>query len=233
MRGVHVDWHKTFLRFAMYLFGVMILAFGIAVQTESGLGVAALTCFADALSRVLGTSLGFMVSATYIAYVLVQLALLRREFRPRIVLEIGFSLMIGVLTDALAASFPVHPAFPFERVATMLASLALTAFGVSLVVNMGVVPNAPDGLVQVVAERLHRRFGDVKVVFDFGHVVAALALSAVALGGTGGFGVTTIVSALFLGKLINVMNALFAPVFVRVAFGDDRFVCAGGKGISI
>ena len=44
----------------------------------------------------------------------------------------------------------------------MLLSLAVTAFGVSLVVNMGVVPNAPDDLVQVIAEKIKRRFGDVK-----------------------------------------------------------------------
>ena len=102
----------------------------------------------------------------------------------------------------------------------MLLSLAVTAFGVSLVVNMGVVPNAPDGLVQVIAEKIKRRFGDVKVVFDCSHVAASLAsVARCFMYNLGGFGVTTAISALFLGHVINVANKLFAQRFVRAAFG--------------
>ena len=35
----------------------------------------------------------------------------------------------------------------------------------------------------------------------------------------GGFGVTTAISALFLGHVINIANKLFAQRFVRAAFG--------------
>ena len=120
---------------------------------------------------------------------------------------------------AKAALNPLHPTALPTQIATMLLSLAVTAFGVSLVVNMGVVPNAPDGLVQVIAEKLKRRFGDVKVVFDCSHVAASLALSLIFMYNLGGFGVTTAISALFLGHVINVANKLFAQRFIRVAFG--------------
>lgn len=225
--GEDVDWFRTGLRMALYLAGVVVLALGIVIQTESGLGVASLTCFADALARIGGVSLGAMVSATYIVYVFVQLLILRREFQPRILLEIGFSMVIGLFTDVFSALMPFHPATLPARVATMMASLCLTSFGVSLVVNMGVVPNAPDGLVQVIAEKLRMRFGDVKVVFDSAHVAAALALTLAVLGNAGGFGPTTIISALFLGRLINVMNRLFAARFTRAAFGDVPPLASG------
>lgn len=220
MKGDEVDWSRTVVRMAMYFAGVVILALGIVVQTSSGLGVAALTCFADALALTCGMTLGFMVTATYVVYVFVQLLILRREFQPRILLELGFSLLIGVFTDFFTTVFPAHPAGLPAQVATMLMALVITAFGVSLVVNMGVVPNAPDGLVQVIAEKLGKRFGDVKVVFDTSHVVASLVLSLLVLHSLGGFGLTTIVSALFLGRVINVVNALFAHRFRRIAFGD-------------
>lgn len=225
--GSRVDWRRTSLRMAMYFFGVVVLALGIVIQTESGLGVASLTCFADALSRISGVTLGTMVSATYIAYVFVQLVLLGREFQPRILLEIGFSVMIGMFTDVFSAVIPIHLAALPERVATMLLSLCLTSFGVSLVVNMGVVPNAPDGLVQVIAEKMRKRFGDVKVVFDSIHVAVALALTLAVLGTVGGFGPTTVISALFLGRMINVMNRLFAARLTRAAFGDVPPLASG------
>lgn len=80
-------------------------------------------------------------------------------------------------------------------------------------------PNAPDGLVQVIAEKIKRRFGDVKVVFDCSHVAVSLVLSLALMHNLGGFGVTTAISALFLGHVINIANKLFAQRFVRAAFG--------------
>ena len=199
MHGENIDWCHTVIRMLMYLVGVAVLALGMSLQTASGLGVAALTCFATTLSMLTGKTLGFWITATYVAYIVAQLAILRSEFQPRILLELFFSTLIGGLT--------------------MLLSLAVTAFGVSLVVNMGVVPNAPDGLVQVIAEKLKRRFGDVKIVFDCSHVAASLALSLIFMYNLGGFGVTTAISALFLGHVINVANKLFAQRFIRAAFG--------------
>lgn len=125
----------------------------------------------------------------------------------------------GRLHRSVHGVHPLHPTALPAQVATMLLSLAITAFGVSLVVNMGVVPNAPDGLVQVIAEKLKRRFGDVKVMFDCSHVAASLTLSLVCMHNLGGFGVTTAISALFLGHIINFANKLFAQRFVRMAFG--------------
>ena len=97
----------------MYLSGVLILALGIVIQTESGMGVASLTCFADALSHISGVSLGTMVSVTYIVYVFAQLVILGREFQPRILLEIGFSVVIGMFTDVFFSpdSHPSRRAF--------------------------------------------------------------------------------------------------------------------------
>lgn len=219
MHGEKIDWRHTVIRMLMYLAGVAVLALGMSLQTASGLGVAALTCFATTLSMLTGKTLGFWITATYVAYIAAQLAILRREFQPRILLELCFSTLMGGFTDFFMAVNPLHPTALPAQVATMLLSLAITAFGVSLVVNMGVVPNAPDGLVQVIAEKLKRRFGDVKVVFDCSHVAASLTLSLACMHNLGGFGVTTAISALFLGHIINFANKLFARRFVRMAFG--------------
>lgn len=224
--GVTIDWARTVLRMAMYLAGVVILALGMVVQTESGLGVASLTCFAQVIADILGTSLGSMITATYCTYIVAQALILRRQFQPRILLEVFFSAVIGIFTDFFMAVMPIHPEGLPAQVTTMVFSLVLISFGVSLVVNMGVVPNAPDGLVQVISEKLRRRFGDVKVVFDTSHVVVALVLSWTMLHTIDAFGVTTVIAALFLGKFINVMNGLFAAKFQQTAFGSDRVAAA-------
>ena len=186
MNGEKIDWFHTVIRMLMYLAGVAVLALGMSLQTASGLGVAALTCFATTLSMLTGKTLGFWITATYVAYIVAQFTILRREFQPRILLELCFSTLIGGFTDFFMAVNPLHPAVLPIQVETMLLSLAVTAFGVSLVVNMGVVPNAPDGLVQVIAEKIKRRFGDVKVVFDCSHVAVSLVLSLALMHNLGG-----------------------------------------------
>ena len=56
-------------------------------------------------------------------------------------------------------------------------------------------------------------------MFDCSHVAASLMLSLACMHNLGGFGVTTAISALFLGHVINIANKLFAQRFVRMAFG--------------
>ena len=69
MNGENIDWCHTVIRMFMYLVGVAILALGMSLQTASGLGVAALTCFATTLSMLTGKTLGFWITATYVAYI--------------------------------------------------------------------------------------------------------------------------------------------------------------------
>ena len=95
MNGEKIDWFHTVIRMLMYLAGVAVLALGMSLQTASGLGVAALTCFATTLSMLTGKTLGFWITATYVAYIVAQFTILRREFQPRILLELCFSTLPG------------------------------------------------------------------------------------------------------------------------------------------
>ena len=105
MNGEKIDWCHTVIRMLMYLAGVATLALGMSIQTASGLGVAALTCFATTLSMLTGKTLGFWITATYVAYIAAQAAILRREFQPRILLELFFSTLIGGFTDFFMTRF--------------------------------------------------------------------------------------------------------------------------------
>ena len=59
INGEKIDWFHTVIRMLMYLAGVAVLALGMSLQTASGLGVDALTCFATTLSMLTGKTLGF------------------------------------------------------------------------------------------------------------------------------------------------------------------------------
>ncbi len=200
-----IDWAHTALRYAIYAVGLVCISTGTVLQTASGLGVASLTCFATFASRACGTSLGFMIAATYAIYIGCQALILRRKFQARILLEMVFAFSMGYLVDFIASLIAVNPQGFVAQVVCMLCALVVTAFGASLMVDMEIVPNAPDGLVQVASDALGTSFGNVKVVFDVSHVVASIVGSLMIFGDISGFGLTTIVSALFLGRIINVI----------------------------
>ncbi len=200
-----VCWSRTALRYAIYLVGLLCISAGTVLQTASGLGVASLTCFATFAARATGTTLGFMIALTYAIYIGCQALILRRRFQARILLEMVFAFTMGYLVDLIASVITVSPQGIVAQVACMCCALVVTAFGASLMVDMEVVPNAPDGLVQVASEALGTSFGNVKVVFDMSHVGVSILGSLLLFGDISGFGLTTVVSALFLGRIINVI----------------------------
>lgn len=216
-----IDWHRTISRYAIYAVGLAAISLGTVLQTESGLGVASLTCFATFAARALGTTLGIMIVLTYAVYVAVQSLLMRHEFSVRILLEMVFAFCMGEFVDAIAVLVRVSPQGIAAQVACMCAALVVTAFGVTLMVGMEVVPNAPDGLVQAIARTLGTRFGNVKVVFDVSHVLASVVGSLLVFGDISGFGVTTVVSALFLGRIINVFDRFVGTLVHRLVFGEE------------
>ena len=86
-----VEWGRTIARFAVYGIGLLSISLGTVLQTESGLGVASLTCFATFAARALGTTLGAMIFLTYILYVSAQIIILHGHFHLRILLETVFA----------------------------------------------------------------------------------------------------------------------------------------------
>ncbi len=200
-----VDWSHSALRYGIYAVGLFCISLGTVLQTASGLGVSSLTCFATFAARVGGTSLGFMISATYALYIVAQALILRRRFQPRILLEMLVASAMGALVDLLSLVVTVNPQGLPAQVTCMLCSICVTALGASLMVDMEIVPNAPDGLVQVASEALHAPFGRIKVIFDVSHVVVSILGSLLIFGDISGFGLTTVASALLLGRAINVI----------------------------
>jgi uncharacterized membrane protein YczE len=218
-----VEWGRTVARFAVYGVGLLSISLGTVLQTESGLGVASLTCFATFAARALGTTLGVMIFVTYILYVSAQIIILHGHFHLRILLEMLFAFGMGYFVDMIANLVHLNVSNILVQIICMLCALVVTAFGVTLMVGMDVVPNAPDGLVQVLSGALKRPFGNIKVIFDLSHVFVSVIGSLMLFGDIEGFGLTTIVSALLLGRLINVMESFIGGRAKQIVFGGYNY----------
>lgn len=194
-------------RFIVYILGLVVLSFGIAFSIRSGLGVSPVSSIPYALSRISGQTVGFTTTAFYSLCIVLQLFILKKDFKLRHLLQFVFSYVFGLFTDMSMfltknLATDIYPV----RLAMLAFSLVLIAFGVYTVVLTDVVMNAPDGLVKTIADHWHVEFSKVKSIFDLICVSTSIILSLVFMGNITGLREGTIIASLSIGRLIGVVS---------------------------
>ena len=66
----------------IYVTGLLFMAFGVAFSVNSSLGVSPVNSLPYVISRITGLDLGNCVIGIFAFYILVQILLLRKKFRP-------------------------------------------------------------------------------------------------------------------------------------------------------
>lgn len=200
---------KYILRFAIYLIGLFLTAFGTVITTFSNLGVACVTCLAKTIADLSNITLGTSLSLLYIIFVFIQLLILKKEFTILNFLQTLSGIVFGFFTDIILFFININPSNLAMELTTLILGLFIIAIGVSFTISTNLVPSSPDGLVQIISLKTHKKFGNIKTIFDLTLVILSLSLSLTFMKSLGSFNVATIISALFLGKFINVVNNLF------------------------
>ena len=73
--------HNIIPRIIIYAAGLFLMAFGVAFSVNSNLGVSPVNSLPYVVSRILKVDLGRCVIAVFSGYILIQILLLRRNFR--------------------------------------------------------------------------------------------------------------------------------------------------------
>ena len=115
-----------------------------------------------------------------------------------------FSAFIDVSMGLLSWLAPVGlPA----QLASLALGCCILAFGLSIEVAPNVIVVPGEGIVRAIARKLGRPFGTCKLCFDATLVLIACGLSLLFFGYLNGLGVGTIVAAVIVGPIVNVINA--------------------------
>ena len=113
---------------------------------------------------------------------------------------------------------------------------AVLGFGISVEVAPDALLVPGEGIVGAITERTGKRFGSVKIVFDVTLVAIALILSFCFFYGVNGLGLGTVVSALIVGRFVNLFNA-HLPLIPRIrmlrAVSVPREADAAAEGKSV
>ncbi|MEC4183817.1 DUF6198 family protein [Adlercreutzia sp. R21] len=192
-------------RVALMLAGIAVMALGIDVVVKADLGNSPISATPNVLSIGFpAVSFGTFMLGWQCFLVLVQVAILRREFRLVDLWQIPISVFFGVCIDGFMAL--IGPAEPASYVASWLwlaVGMAVLALGVVMTVVSGTVMNCGEAVVQAVVRKTGIRFGTGKVLFDLACAALACLCAFLFVGHLAGVREGTLVCAAFTGVVVN------------------------------
>ncbi len=222
-------WAKRLL---VYCCGLFCIAAGIAVSAKSGLGVSpvgspANVLYQIGLDRGLPQSffnLGNWTIITYCVYILLQVLLLGRKFKPVQLLQLAVSLLFGKLvnlTTAMLSGLPAPTGYPMQLLYIAI-NIPLVALGVMLYLSPDLLPTPGEGMAMAIAEKTGRSVASGKTIFDCSAVVISAVLSLVWFRGLVGVREGTVLCALFTGFVMRQFQKLFQKPLLRFVERESR-----------
>lgn len=213
----------------VYCFGLFLLAVGVTFSIKSDLGVSPVNSIGYVLSLVLGVNQGKVITVIFSFYVLLQLLLLGKRFKPAYLLQIAFASLFGYFVSFSNSIFTFPQAGHYLLQLVYLAiSIVLVALGVTLYLGADLMPMPAEGVMLAISELTGISFHKMKMIFDTTVVVASVIISLVFLGRVAGVREGTLLSALFIGKLVGVFNTIKTGKTVSVT-GNEATEILGLK----
>ena len=205
-------------RYLLLAVGLAIMAFGVAFSIKAGLGTSPISSLPYVLSLLFPHTLtvGTATIAMHIAFILLQILLLRRQYDPIQLLQLPVALFFGVLTDfSVWVLQGVVPDSYFMRWILCIIGILLVGVGVSFEVTANVVTLAGEGLVLAICKVFPVPFAKAKIGFDITLVVLASTLSLIFLAQLAGVREGTVAAAVCVGLTARQVNRLIKPFAQR------------------
>ena len=205
------------LGIAVYLAAMVLLAFGITLNAQTGLGVSPIVSVAYSISEASGLLFADMTFILYGAFVVAEIIIHSilgkgRKYFIRDILQLPLSLVFTRFMKLFQILFADVPSFPVHvRLLCLLIAIAATGTGAAATLSMRIIPNPGDGIVQALSDLSHRSVGLVKNIFDGVNVLIALAIGFIFLHSPSGVGIGTIIAFIGVGRFVALYNGTIGP----------------------
>lgn len=210
----------------LYCAGLMFLAFGVAFSANAGLGISPVNSLPYVVASCLDldNSVGNVVTAVFCFYILLQIIILRREFKLYNLLQIIFSTIFGyfvTFAKGVMGSWRIMDGY-IGSVIMMAFSIIVVALGVAVYVGSDIIPMPMEGLTMCIAQKLRKPFPKTKTVIDCTVVGLGLILSFLILGTPFKWiREGTIVSAMVTGYIVAFFRKKIGPSIAKWT-GNDK-----------
>ena len=120
--------------------------------------------------------------------------------------------IFGTVITYNAAASPL-----WSRLLVLAAAHVFTAIGVSLSVNMRLIPNPGDGIVQALSDRTGWELGLCKNLTDGACFLLAVSMCMLTIRRVIGIGIGTVLAVVVVGRVLAVVNRLLKERMCRAA----------------
>lgn len=214
-------------RILFYVLGLLFLALGLTLNTKAGLGVSPIISVSYSVSQIFALNFGNTTLFLYCVFVVVELILHSVQGRNQpensnrkliflmdllqIPLSLIFTRFLNLFGSVLP-SFPDDPTgfdqyFP-QRLLILILAIICTGIGAAMSLSMRIVPNPGDGIVQAIADGIHKNVGFTKNCFDLLNITITITLGLLLAGHLVGVGIGTVLAVIGVGRVIALYHYL-------------------------
>ncbi|MCC8059250.1 MAG: DUF6198 family protein [Clostridiales bacterium] len=197
-------------RLLVYLVGMTMLACGLTLTAETNLGTSALTAIPFVVSVYTGISFPNATLGMFVVFVVLQILIKwKKSSLILLLLQLPLSVVFTRIMGIAQRAIDISDYNFFVRLLFLFLAILLTGAGASLGLRMWLIPNAGDGFVHSLSERLDKPLGNVKNAVDISCVGISVVLSWVLMRKVVGFGIGSILVMLGVGRVIAVADRLY------------------------
>lgn len=194
-------------RYIILTAGLLVNSLGVSLITKAELGTSPISSIPYVLSLNLPFSLGAFTVIFSLFLILLQLVILKKNFKLEHVLQIPVSVAFGIFIDIFMNILGfVHPESYAAKFADLIFGCLILGIGVYMEVLADVVMLPGESFVRAVVFRWNREFGVTKVSFDVSMTVIAGVLSVAFSGRLYGIREGTIIAAVLVGFIARLIG---------------------------
>lgn len=195
-------------RVVIYLIGMVLLALGITLNTQAGLGASAIVSVPYTISQGTGLNFANLTLIVYCVLVVVQFFIKGKDRRWMDLLQVVVSIVFTRFMALFQYGIKYQSGFLPTDLLVLALGILFTGIGAAMTVDMRLIPNPGDGIVSSLADRFGRKLGLCKNCFDVFCVVCSLVIGLVFGNPLIGIGLGTVLSMLGVGRVIYFFNHL-------------------------
>ena len=217
-------------RILCYCAGLFLMAMGVSFSGKADLGMSPVISIPCMLSEIYASlSMGTWIIIIFSLYIAIQFLVLGKNFQPWRILRPVSTTLFGYFTDF--TNFLADRLLPDPALMTFAPVVVYGVWLIYLFIQHG--PHRPghlfylapdlvslpgEGIMQVIADKLHRPLPAVKMCFDCTVSVIALILSPAYFGQFHGIREGTLIAAFGVGKILALYDPL-KPAVLRFLRG--------------
>lgn len=204
--------NKVISKFIIVAISMIITAIGASLGLKAAVGVGAWDALSQSISSVLDIKVGTFSMILNISCVLIQLVLLKREFKINHVAQIFVSILSGFVVNFMI--YDVYSKFTinsyFVNIVLLLLSVLICAISISVIMAINLISFPLESCCMVIAKRTNKNFGSIRQGVDIISIIIALGVAFI-FNDSMTVREGTVIAMIMFGPMLDLFIKLMRP----------------------